>query len=75
MKDSLGFPPGVQGITTSIAKPNAEVHNFKHKLTLISMVRQAQFGCDLMKDPNLYCSVFSEVCDTLKLNRVLTDAI
>ena len=28
-----------------------------------------------MEDPNLHLSVFLEVCDTLKLNRVSTDAI
>ena len=39
------------------------------------MVQQFQFGGSPMEDPNLHFSIFLEVCDTLKLNWVSTDAI
>jgi len=52
-----------------------EAYNFELKLALISMVQQAQFGVGPMEDSNLHPLVFSDVCDTLKLNGVLTDAI
>jgi len=67
--------PGVQGITSSIARPTVDANNFMLKLTLISMVQQSQFGGTPLEDLNLHLSVFLEVCDTLKLNRVPTDAI
>jgi len=63
--------PGVQGIGSSIARPNVEANNFELKQTLISMVRQSQFVGTPLGDPNLHISVF--VCDTLKLNRVCWD--
>jgi len=61
---------GVQDITSSIARPNVEAHNFKLKSALISMLHQAQFGGASMEDHNLHLSVFIEVCDTLNLNGV-----
>lgn len=57
---------GVQGIASSIACPNVDTNNFEHKLALISMVQQSQFGSTSLEDPNLHLLVFLEVCDTLK---------
>ena len=67
--------PEVQGISSSISKPTVEVSNFELRPTLISMVQQSQFGGSPMEDLNLHLSIFLEVSDTLKLNRVSTDAI
>ena len=67
--------PGVQGISSSIARPIVEVNNFELRPALISMVQQSQFGGSSMEDPNLHLSIFLEVCDMLKLNGVSTDAI
>jgi len=67
--------PGVQGIVSSIAHPTIDVNNFELKPALISMVQQSQFGGTPLEDPNLYLLIFLEVCDTLKLNDVSTDAI
>jgi len=39
------------------------------------MVQQSQFVGTPLEDPNLHLSVFLEVCDTLKLNRVSSDVI
>ena len=60
--------PGVQGLSSSIAMPNVEAHNFELKPGLIFVVQQVQFGGTLIEDPNLHLLVFLEVCDTLKLN-------
>jgi len=67
--------PGVQGIASSIARPNVDANNFELTPTLISIVQQSQFGGTLLEDPNLHLSIFLQVCDTLKLNAVSTDAI
>jgi len=66
---------GVQGISSNIARLNIEATNFELKPALISMVQQYQFGGNPLEDLNLHLLVFLEVCDTLNLNRVPTDAI
>jgi len=65
---------GVQGISSSIARPNVEAHNFELKPPLVSLVQKSQFQSTTLEDPNLHLLVFLEVCDTLKLNSVSTDA-
>jgi len=67
--------PAVQGIASSIARPIVNANNFEPKPALISTVQQSQFGGTPLEDPNLHLSVFLEVCDTLKLNGISTDAI
>jgi len=67
--------PEVQRIASSIDHPTLDANNFELKLTLILMVQQSQFEGTPLEDPNLHFSVFLEVCDTLKLNGVSTDAI
>jgi len=67
--------PRVQGIASSIARPTIYTNNFALKSALISTVQQSQFGGTPLEDPNLHLFVFLEVCDTLKLNGVSTDAI
>jgi len=39
------------------------------------MVQQFQLGGTLLEDPHVHLSIFLEVCGTLKLNGVSTDAI
>jgi len=51
----------VQGIASSIARPNVEPNSFEIKPTLISTVQQSQFGRTPLEDPNLYLSVLLEV--------------
>ena len=67
--------PGVHSQTPGIAVPSVAAHNFELKPALISMVQQSQFGGSPMEDPNLHLSIFLEVCDTLKVNGVSSDAI
>jgi len=76
MKEALRFHhPGCSRHHIHIVRPNVEAHKFELKLVLISVVQKAQFRGTPMKDPNLHLSVLSEVCNTLKLNGVPTDAI
>ena len=49
--------PGVQGIASSIARPNVDANNFDLKQVLISVVQQSQFGGNSLTDPNLNRSV------------------
>jgi len=66
---------GVHIQTPGITIPPVVAHNFELKPALISMVQQSQFGGSPMEDPTLHLSVFLEVCDTLKINGVYTNAI
>ena len=66
---------GVQAIFSSIARSTVGANNFELQLALISMVQQSLFRGTLLEDPNLHLSVFLEVYDTLKLNRVSINAI
>jgi len=66
--------PRVQGIASSIACSVVDANNFELKPALISMVH-SHFGVAPFEDPKLHLSVFLEVCDTLMLNGVSSDAI
>jgi len=70
-----GYCAGIQGISSSIARPIVETNNFELRLKLVSMIKQSQFEGLPMEDPNLQLSIFLEVCDTLKMNGVSTNAI
>ena len=50
-------------------------NNFELKPTLIQMMKQVQFEGNSDEDPNIHLSNFLEICDTIKINRVSTDAI
>ena len=67
--------PGVQGIGSSITRPTVDANNFELKPALISMVQQSRFSGTPLEDPNVYLSIFLEVCDTVKLNGVSSDVI
>ena len=66
---------GVQGTTSSIARPSIDANKFEFKPVLISMVQQSQYEETPLEDPNLHLSVLLEACDMLKLNGVCTNAI
>ena len=66
---------GVQGMASTIARPTMDANNFELKPALISMLQQSQFGGTPLEDPNLHLSVSLEVFNTLKLNKVSSDAI
>jgi len=65
----------VQGISSTIAWLTIEVKNVGLKSALILMVQQPQFRYNPLDDPNLHLSAFLEEHDTLKINKVSTDAI
>ena len=67
--------PRVQGIASSIAPPHVDANNFELQPALISMLQQYQFRGAPLEDPNLHLLIFFEVCETLKLSGVSTDAI
>jgi len=64
--------PGVQGISSSIARPAVDANNFELKPALISMVQQSQYTFRRPKPTPL--SIFRGG-DMLKLNGVSSDAI
>ncbi|KAJ8760080.1 hypothetical protein K2173_010936 [Erythroxylum novogranatense] len=67
--------PGIQESTSGIRNPTMDANNFELKPTFISMVQQLQFGGSPVEDPNMHLTIFLEVCDTLKMNGVTSDAI
>jgi len=63
------------GITLSIVNPTFEANNFELSPALITFVERDQFGGHPSDNPNLHLRKFLAKCDTIKLNRVTTNAI
>ena len=63
------------GITSSIRKPTIQSNNFELKTGLVQMVQQHQFGGTAAEDPTEHLSSFQEICDTVKMNGVTSEAI
>ena len=63
------------GITSSIVSPAVEANNFNLSLALIISVERDQFGRYPSDNPNMYLCKFFAKCDTIKFNRMSTDAI
>ena len=67
--------PTMTGITSSIRKPAIPANNFELKSGLIQMVQHHQFGGTPTEDPTEHLSSFQEICDTVKINGVTSEAI
>lgn len=72
LKDYI-FPNNTQP-HYSIGNPSIEVNNFELKLSLLSMVQQNQLSNSLTNDTNLHLSIYIDFYDTLKINRVTSEA-
>lgn len=64
-----------QGFNSSIARPTVEANNFEIKLALLQIIQQNQFGGSPSEGPYTHLMIFLEYCDTLKINRVSSDAL
>ena len=74
MKDYLA--PTLQGCSSSITRPPVQVNNFELKTSLIQFVQQkCQFAGLPSKGPNEHLSNFLEICDTIKIDGAMDDAI
>ena len=60
---------------SSIVRPNMDANNFKIKPAIIQMVSQFQFGGLSTEDPNAHLAQFLEICDTFKMNGVISNVI
>lgn len=49
-------------------------NSFELKLGLISMIQQDQYGGRGLEDPNAHIMAFVEICGTIKMNVVPTEA-
>jgi len=68
--------PAVMGSRSSIVRPPITALNFELKPSFIQMIQQsAQFSGLADEYPNAHLENFLEVCDMLKINGVLDDAI
>ncbi|XP_017416468.2 uncharacterized protein LOC108327255 [Vigna angularis] len=69
---SMPNPNSYQG---SIVRPPIQANNFEIKPALLQVIQQNQFGGANSEDPNSHLENFLAICDTLKINGVLDDAI
>ena len=67
--------PTTGNIGTSITRPQVTANHFEIKTTFISFIKEDQFYGHLGEDPNDHLALFSEKCDTLKMNGVTEDAL
>ena len=65
--------PQGSGITLSIVNPTVKANNFELSSTLITFMKQDQFGGHLSDNPNAHLLKFLAKCDTIKMNEVSTD--
>ena len=74
MKDYLA--PTFEGCSSSIARPPVQANNFELKTLLIRFMQQnCQFAGLPSEDPNEHLSNFLEICDAIKINGAIDDAI
>ena len=67
--------PTLEGLHSSIARPNVEANNFELKMSLVNTIQQNQFGGSPQEDPKLHIDNFLKYCDTVKMNGVSADAV
>ena len=67
--------PTLAGLASSIRKPTIQSNNFELKTGLVQMVQQHQFGGTPVEDPTEHLASFQEICDTVKINNVTSEAI
>jgi len=67
--------PQASGITSFIVNPTVEANNFEFSPALITFMEWDQLGNHPSDNPNVQLRKFLAKCDTIKLNRVTTDAI
>ncbi|KAK4265424.1 hypothetical protein QN277_026479 [Acacia crassicarpa] len=60
---------------TIIVNPAVNANNFEIKPSLISLVQQSSFSGSDLEDPNQHIETFLQICDTIKMNGVLEDAL
>ena len=66
--------PQASGTTSSIVSPAVEANNFELSPALISFVERERFAGHPSENPNAHLRKFLAKCDTIKLNRVSSDA-
>ncbi|XP_073122405.1 uncharacterized protein [Henckelia pumila] len=68
--------PPIVGYGSSIVRPAVEANSFELKPSIIQMIQlQARFGGTSMEDPYSHLERFLSICNTIKFNRVTSDAV
>jgi hypothetical protein len=67
--------PKAIGIQLCYIVPNIAANNFELKPALLNMLSQHMFNGLAHEDQNQYLAMFEELCNTIKINGVESDAI
>ena len=71
--EEFALPPTV--VQTAIRRPPIQVNNFKLKLVTLQMLQNILFHGLPNENPNMHLTNFLEVCDTIKCNGVIEEAL
>ena len=69
------FQPIVPTAQPGIVQTSLDVNNLELKLGLIQMARDCAFKGSLADDPHRHVGFFLEICSTVKIHGVTSDAI
>jgi hypothetical protein len=67
--------PKAIGIQLGYTVPNVVANNFELKHALLNMLSQHMFNGLAHEDPNQHLAMFEELCNTVKINGVESEAI
>ena len=69
----FALPPTV--VRKAIRRPPIQANNFKLKSVILQMLQNMLFHRLLSENPNMHLTNFIEVCDTVKYNGVIEEAL
>ena len=69
----LSLPPTV--VQSAIRRPPIQANNFELKSVTLQMLQNIQFYGLASENPNTHRTNFIEVCDTIKYNGVIDEAL
>ena len=71
--EEFALPPTV--VQSAIRRPSIQANNFELKMVTLQMLQNIQFHGLPSENPNMHLTNFIEVCDTIKYNGVIEEAL
>ena len=71
--EEFALPPSV--VQFAIRRPPIQANNFEMKAETLQMLQNIMFHGFPSENPNMHLTNFMEVCDTIKYNGVIEEAL